>query len=138
MLTAKVDLQQIRKSVLRSQMLALESQAQAIYYLGTEHRAGIDLAVVFDVRPGLGSVRVDLLAAVDLLGGVDRVVRVDRIDLDRRVAPARTHTFEGAPAAGHEARRHEERRSAAHHSLVKLTMFKDHERHPNVLRSVFE
>ncbi|MBI5175954.1 MAG: hypothetical protein SFV17_11715 [Candidatus Obscuribacter sp.] len=43
MLTAKVDLQQIRKSVLRSQMLALESQAQAIYYLGTEHRAGIDL-----------------------------------------------------------------------------------------------
>lgn len=43
MITDKIDLQQIRKSVLRSQLLALESQAQAIYYLGTEHREGIDL-----------------------------------------------------------------------------------------------
>lgn len=41
--TLKVDLQLIRKSVLHSQLLALESQAQAIYYLTTEHRDGIDL-----------------------------------------------------------------------------------------------
>jgi hypothetical protein len=37
MFTDKVDLQQIRKTVLRSQLLALDAQAQAIYYLGTEH-----------------------------------------------------------------------------------------------------
>lgn len=43
MLQPKIDLQQIRKNVLHSQMLALEAQAQAIYYLGTEHREGIDL-----------------------------------------------------------------------------------------------
>jgi len=42
-MSIKIDLQQIRKSVLRSQLLALEAQAQAIYYLGTEHREGIDL-----------------------------------------------------------------------------------------------
>ena len=43
MSTNKVDLQQIRKTVLRSQLLALDAQAQAIYYLGTEHFDGIDL-----------------------------------------------------------------------------------------------
>ena len=43
MFTDKVDLQQIRKTVLRSQLLALDAQAQAIYYLGTEHFDGIDL-----------------------------------------------------------------------------------------------
>ena len=43
MSTSKVDLQQIRKTVLRSQLLTLDAQAQAIYYLGTEHFDGIDL-----------------------------------------------------------------------------------------------
>lgn len=60
----KIDLQQIRKSVLRSQLLALESQAQAIYYLGTEHRLGLDLGrnpeiylVVQDVKDVAASAR---------------------------------------------------------------------------------
>lgn len=43
MLKDKVDLQQIRKTVLRSQLMALEAQAQAIYHLGVEHFDGIDL-----------------------------------------------------------------------------------------------
>jgi len=39
----EINLQLIRKSVMHSQLLALQAQAQAIYYLNTEHQNGIDL-----------------------------------------------------------------------------------------------
>ncbi|MBN8662830.1 MAG: hypothetical protein J0M35_20855 [Candidatus Obscuribacter phosphatis] len=75
MITDKIDLQQIRKSVLRSQLLALESQAQAIYYLGTEHRQGIDLGrnpeiylVVQDVKDIAQTARATVDEAKNLSG----------------------------------------------------------------------
>lgn len=74
MISNKIDLQLIRKSVLRSQILALESQAQAIYYLGTEHREGLDLGrnpeiylVVQDVKDMADTARktVDEIKSLD-------------------------------------------------------------------------
>lgn len=42
--SAKADLQQIRRSALSSQLLALKAQARAIKSIGVEHANGLDLA----------------------------------------------------------------------------------------------
>lgn len=42
--SAKADLQQIRRSALSSQLLALKAQARAIKSIGVEHADGLDLA----------------------------------------------------------------------------------------------
>lgn len=57
MFEEKINLQQIRKTVLHSQLLALESQSRAIYLLGTEHHDGIDLGVNPQILLIVGHVR---------------------------------------------------------------------------------
>lgn len=53
----KINLQQIRKSVLRSQLMALEMQSRAIYQLGTEHHNGVDLGVNPQILLIVGNVK---------------------------------------------------------------------------------
>jgi hypothetical protein len=106
-----IDLQLIRKSVLRSQLLALEAQAQAIYYLTTEHQDGIDLGnnpliymVVQQVKDLAATAKVivdeaktiepeamagrlqglQTLAAATVLRA-EEIVRSNRIDADKRL-----------------------------------------------------
>jgi predicted ATP-dependent protease len=82
MFEEKINLQQIRKTVLRSQLMALESQSRAIYLLGTEHHNGIDLGVNPQILLIVGNVK-DIADTARLL--VDEVKKMNAEDVLTRL-----------------------------------------------------
>ncbi|MBS1994640.1 MAG: hypothetical protein JSS83_29210 [Cyanobacteria bacterium SZAS LIN-3] len=102
--TLKIDLQLIRKSVLRSQLLALESQAQAIYYLTTEHQDGVDLGrnpLIYLIVQQVKDVAATAKVIVEEAKTIEHDAMIGRLQALQTLATATVQRAEDVVRQGH-------------------------------------